>query len=135
MRGPPSYPAAVGWSPPRSTTTASRACCSTAASWTARGCWDGRKTVELMTANHLPDGQDIASLALPGMFTAVPYTGMGFGLGFSVVQSPARAQTPGSPGAYAWAGAAGTVFLNDPVEDLGVIFMTQIMLASTYPLG
>jgi CubicO group peptidase (beta-lactamase class C family) len=95
----------------------------------------GRKTVELMTANHLPDGQDIAPLALPGMFTGVPYAGLGFGLGFSVVQSPARAQIPGSPGAYAWAGAAGTVFWNDPVEDLNVIFMTQIMLASTYPLG
>jgi len=95
----------------------------------------GRKTVELMTVNHLPDGQDIAQLSLPGVFTNAPYTGMGFGLGFSVVQSPARAQVPGTPGAYAWAGAAGTVFWNDPVEDLSVIFMTQIMLASAYPLG
>jgi CubicO group peptidase (beta-lactamase class C family) len=95
----------------------------------------GRKTLELMTANHLPDGKDVAQLALPGVFTGIPYAGLGFGLGFSVVQSPARAHIPGSPGAYAWAGAAGTVFWNDPVEDLSVIFMTQIMLASTYPLG
>jgi CubicO group peptidase (beta-lactamase class C family) len=95
----------------------------------------GRKTVELMTANHLPDGQDVAQLALPGVFTGIPYAGLGFGLGFSVVQSPARSHVPGSPGAYAWAGAAGTVFWIDPVEELTCIFMTQLMLASSYPLG
>ena len=85
--------------------------------------------------NHLPDGQDIAQLALPGSFTDIPYAGLGFGLGFSIVQSPARAHIPGSPGAYAWAGAASTVFWIDPVEDLSVIFMTQLMPASSYPLG
>ena len=58
----------------------------------------GRKTVELMTANHLPGGQDVAQLALPGSFTDTPYAGVGFGLGFSVMQSPARAHIPGSPG-------------------------------------
>ena len=52
-----------------------------------------------------------------------------------MVQSPARAHILGSPGAYAWAGAADTVFWIDPVEDLTGIFMTQLMLASSYPLG
>ena len=95
----------------------------------------GRKTVELMTANHLPGDADIAQLALPGSFADLPYGGLGFGLGFSVVQSPARAHIPGSVGAYAWAGAASTVFWVDPAEELIVIFMTQLMPASTYPLG
>jgi len=95
----------------------------------------GRKTVELMTANHLPGDGDIAQLALPGSFADLPYAGLGFGLGFSVVQSPARAHIPGSVGAYAWAGAASTVFWVDPAEELIVIFMTQLMPASTYPLG
>jgi CubicO group peptidase (beta-lactamase class C family) len=95
----------------------------------------GRKTVQLMTANHLPGDGDIAQLALPGSFTELPYAGLGFGLGFSVVQSPARAHIPGSVGAYAWAGAASTVFWVDPAEELIVIFMTQLMPASTYPLG
>jgi CubicO group peptidase (beta-lactamase class C family) len=95
----------------------------------------GRKTVQLMTANHLPGDGDIAQLALPGSFTDLPYAGLGFGLGFSVVQSPARAHIPGSVGAYAWAGAASTVFWVDPAEELIVIFMTQLMPASTYPLG
>ena len=95
----------------------------------------GRKTVELMTLNHLPGGQDLSQLALPGTFTEMPYGGLGFGLGFSVVQSPARAHVPGSPGAYAWGGAASTAFWIDPAEDLIVIFMTQLMPASSYPLG
>src|SRR5215813_3653436 len=94
----------------------------------------GRKTVELMTTNHLPDGRDIAELALPGSFTDTPYAGVGFGLGFSVMQSPARAHIPGSPGAYAWGGAASTAFWVDPAEEMIVIFMTQLMPASTYPL-
>jgi CubicO group peptidase (beta-lactamase class C family) len=95
----------------------------------------GRKTVELMTLNHLAGEQDIAQLALPGTFTETPYAGLGFGLGFSVVQSPARAHMPGSPGAYAWGGAASTAFWIDPAEELIVIFMTQLMPASSYPLG
>jgi CubicO group peptidase (beta-lactamase class C family) len=95
----------------------------------------GRKTVELMTLNHLPGVQDIAQLALPGAFTDTPYAGLGFGLGFSIVQSPARAHVPGSSGAYAWGGAASTAFWVDPAEDLIVIFMTQLMPSSSYPLG
>ncbi len=94
----------------------------------------GRKTVELMTTNHLPGGQDLAQLAQAGMFTETAYAGVGFGLGFSVMQSPARAHILGTPGEYAWGGAASTAFWIDPAEDLIVIFMTQLMPSSSYPL-
>ena len=97
----------------------------------------GRKTVELMTTNHLPDGQDLTYLALPGMFTETAYAGVGFGLGFSVMQSPARAQIAGTVGEFAWGGAAGTAFWIDPGEQMIVVFMTQIMqmgLPAPYPL-
>jgi CubicO group peptidase (beta-lactamase class C family) len=97
----------------------------------------GRKTVELMTMNHLADGQDLTNLALPGMFTETGYYGVGFGLGFSVMQSPARAMIAGTPGEFAWGGAAGTAFWIDPGEQMIVVFMTQIMqmgLPSPYPL-
>jgi CubicO group peptidase (beta-lactamase class C family) len=50
------------------------------------------------------------------------------------MQSPARAQVLGTPGEYAWGGAASTAFWVDPAEDLIVIFMTQLMPSSTYPL-
>jgi CubicO group peptidase (beta-lactamase class C family) len=94
----------------------------------------GRKTVELMTLNHLPGGRDLTDLAQAGMFTETAYAGVGFGLGFSVMQSPARAQILGSPGEFAWGGAASTAFWIDPAEDLIVIFMTQLMPSSSYPL-
>jgi CubicO group peptidase (beta-lactamase class C family) len=87
-----------------------------------------------MTINHLPGGQELTQLAQAGMFTETPYAGMGFGLGFSVMQSPARAQILGTPGEYAWGGAASTSFWIDPAEDVIVILMTQLMPSSSYPL-
>jgi CubicO group peptidase (beta-lactamase class C family) len=94
----------------------------------------GRKTVELMTMNHLPDDQDLTRLALPGRFAETAYAGVGFGLGFSVMRRPATAQILGTPGEYAWGGAASTAFWVDPKEDLIVIFMTQLMPSSSYPI-
>jgi len=94
----------------------------------------GRKTLELMTMNHLPGGQDLTQLARAGQFTETAYAGVGFGLGFSVMLDPTRAQIVGSPGEYAWGGAASTAFWVDPVEDLIAIFMTQLMPSSSYPL-
>jgi CubicO group peptidase (beta-lactamase class C family) len=92
----------------------------------------GRKTIELMTLNHLPGGADIASLNVGGQFSQVEYVGVGFGLGFSVTLDLARAQVVGSPGEYAWGGAASTAFWIDPAEELVVIFMTQFMPSGTF---
>jgi len=94
----------------------------------------GRKTIELMATNHLPGGQDLTALALPGRFAEITYAGVGFGLGFAVMQSLSRAQILGTPGEYNWGGAASTAFWVDPKEELIVIFMTQLMPSSSYPL-
>ena len=91
----------------------------------------GRKTLELMTSNHLPDGQDLATLAT-GAFSETTYEGIGFGLGFSVQLDLARSQIVGSPGEYAWGGAASTAFWIDPSEELITIFMTQLMPSRTF---
>ena len=91
----------------------------------------GRKTIELMTANHLPDGQDLTQLAF-GTFAETTYEGVGFGLGFSVQLDLAKAQIVGSPGEYAWGGAASTAFWIDPAEELIVIFLTQLMPSGTF---
>ncbi len=109
------------------------ACCAIGVSWMVSAS-SGRKTVELMTVNHLPGGGDLAQLAQGGAFTETAYAGVGFGLGFSVMQSPSRAHILGTPGEYAWGGAASTTFWIDPTEDLIVIFMTQLMPSSSYPL-
>jgi CubicO group peptidase (beta-lactamase class C family) len=91
----------------------------------------GPRTLKYMTQNHLPGGQDLASLAL-GSFGETRYEGVGFGLGFSVILDPVRAQVPSSPGEYGWGGMASTAFWIDPTLDLTVIFMTQLVPSSTY---
>ena len=91
----------------------------------------GRKTVALMMSNHL-DG-DMAAMG-QARFSESTYTGIGFGLGFSVMLDPARAQIVGTPGECAWGGAASTAFWVDPPEDLAVVFLTQLTPSSTYPL-
>ena len=91
----------------------------------------GRKTVEYMTINHLPG--DLADLG-QDTFAETSFEGIGFGLGFSVMLDPAKANVMGTPGEYAWGGAASTAFWIDPVEDMTVIFLTQLMPSSAYPL-
>ena len=93
----------------------------------------GRKTVEYMTMNHLPGNQDLKDMG-QAVFSETPYEGIGFGLGFSVVIDPAAANVLDSAGDYAWGGAASTYFWNDPVEDLTVLFMTQLIPSSSYPI-
>jgi CubicO group peptidase (beta-lactamase class C family) len=91
----------------------------------------GRKTVELMTMNHLKG--DMADMGMP-RFSESTYYGVGFGLGFSVMIDPAKAHILGTAGEYAWGGAASTAFWCDPAEDMAVVLMTQLMPSSTYPI-
>ncbi|MFC6790420.1 serine hydrolase domain-containing protein [Methylobacterium komagatae] len=91
----------------------------------------GRKTVALMASNHL-DG-DLAAMGTP-RFAETTYTGIGFGLGFSVMLDPAKAQIVGTPGEIAWGGMASTAFWIDPAEDLAVVLMTQLVPSSALPI-
>lgn len=93
----------------------------------------GRKTLEYAASNHLPNGVDLAAMGQQ-VFSETTYEGIGFGLGFSVVLRPTDAQTIGSAGEFAWGGAASTMFWVDPVEDLTVVAMTQLMPSSAYPI-
>ncbi len=88
----------------------------------------GPRTLEFMTRNHLPNDVDIADHAF-GLPDAWP-TGSGFGLGFGVTTDAVGTGVIGSEGTYNWGGAASTVFWVDPVEDLGVVYLTQSMLAA-----
>ncbi len=91
------------------------------------------KTLELMTANHLPGGGDLTQHS-KSLFSEAENAGAGFGLGFGVTIDPAATMLPGSKGEYYWGGMYSTAFLVDPVEDLIMIFMTQLMPSSTYPI-
>jgi CubicO group peptidase (beta-lactamase class C family) len=92
----------------------------------------GRKTVELMTVNHLSGGADLVDMALPGGYGEVGFEGMGFGLGVAVNIGPAASGGIGSTGDYMWGGAASTTFWVDPAEDLAVVFMTQLLPSGTF---
>jgi CubicO group peptidase (beta-lactamase class C family) len=91
------------------------------------------KTLELMTANHLPGGKDLTELSV-SLFSEATYSGVGFGLGFAVTLDPPRTLLPGTAGDFSWGGMASTYFWVDPREELIVIFMTQLMPSAVYPL-
>jgi len=73
-----------------------------------------RKTVELITANHIGD------------FPLNRYTkGYRYGLGLRVVTDLGKASLASSPGEYGWSGSLGSHFWVDPQEEMIGIFMTQ----------
>jgi CubicO group peptidase (beta-lactamase class C family) len=75
----------------------------------------GRKTIELMTVNHVGDHP----IWLIG-------PGHGFGLGYAVVQDPGQTTMPYTVGSYFWWGAFNTTFWVDPKEELVGILLTQL---------
>ena len=85
------------------------------------------KTVALFSLNYLPEGREVADMALPGMFSESGYAGVGFSLGCGVNVDVAKTRLPGSLGEYFWGGAAATAFWIDPKEELTVVFMTQVI--------
>jgi CubicO group peptidase (beta-lactamase class C family) len=90
----------------------------------------GPRTLDLMRLNHLPGGKDLASLDVD-LQMLYGNVGVGFGLGFAstIDQVATGALTRGD---YYWGGAASTVFWVDPIEDLWVIFMTQLMPSASF---
>jgi len=91
----------------------------------------GSRTVDFMTQNHMSG--DLASMGQP-VFSEVSFAGVGFGLGGWVMLDPTKAQMMGSPGDFGWGGMASTVFWVDPLEDLIVLFATQLIPSSYYPI-
>jgi CubicO group peptidase (beta-lactamase class C family) len=91
------------------------------------------KTLELMTSNHLPGGQDLTQMS-KSLFSEAEMAGIGFGLGFATTIDSAATLTLCSTGDFYWGGMYSTAFFVDPVEDIIMIFMTQLMPSSTYPV-
>lgn len=90
----------------------------------------GSRTLSLMTKNHIAGGADLSQAAM-GAFSETAYEGVGFGLGFASTLGEVASGTIGA-GDYYWGGAASTIFWVDPVEDLYVVFMTQLMPSATF---
>jgi CubicO group peptidase (beta-lactamase class C family) len=77
----------------------------------------GRKTLELMTSDHLAPDVKLESHLVPA--------GHSFGLGFAVRTHRGMAPFAGSVGQFFWSGMAGTFFWIDPKEELFAVFMSQ----------
>ena len=90
-------------------------------------------TLKLMTANHIPGGHDLTQVS-KSLFSEADYAGMGFGLGFASVLDAASTMVPGNAGEFFWGGMFSTAFFVDPVDDVIMIFMTQLMPSSSYPV-
>jgi CubicO group peptidase (beta-lactamase class C family) len=93
----------------------------------------GTRTLRYMTRNHLPGGVDLEAFG-QSTFAETTFDGVGFGLGFAVVQDPLATKTLSSAGEFSWGGAASTGFFVDPVEEITAVFLTQLLPSSTYNL-
>lgn len=74
-----------------------------------------RKTIELMTMNHIGDR--------PVWLTG---PGNGFGLGFGITLDRGQTHNMASEGTYTWGGAYCTYWWNDPREKLFGMVLTQV---------
>jgi len=83
----------------------------------------GRKTVELMTQDHLPAGHP-----------ALEVNDRGFGLGVSVVRRLGETKQISSVGEFGWGGAACTQVWIDPAEEMVSMIMLQLRPAEKFPL-
>jgi len=77
----------------------------------------GRKTVELMTLDHLPNNHPNIEIGIQSFR---------FGLGVSVMTDVARSRALSSLGDFGWGGAAGTQVWIDPREDMITMIMIQV---------
>jgi CubicO group peptidase (beta-lactamase class C family) len=85
-----------------------------------------RPSVETMTSDHLTPEQKAVSGFFPDDFDA-----RGWGFGVSVVT---RRDHPAAPvGQYGWDGGLGTIWRNDPSEQLIAILLTNVAWASPRP--
>ncbi|MET0536120.1 MAG: serine hydrolase domain-containing protein [Steroidobacter sp.] len=86
-----------------------------------------RKSVELMTSNHLPPNIGYGAFTLElGISAPLPQYGQGYGLGVGVRQEAGRSTVPGSVGDFFWGGATGPYFWVDPHEQLIAVMMLQM---------
>ena len=91
----------------------------------------GPRTLALMMRNHLPGGADLSAVGDP-LYHQGFFDGVGFGLGFAVVLDAAAGRIHATEGECSWGGMASTAFWVDPVEEVSVVFLAQLVPSSTH---
>ncbi len=76
-----------------------------------------RTTINLMVQNHIGD------------LTVFGGSGSGFGLGFLITTDVGAYGQPSSEGNYGWGGAYHSTYWVDPVENLVIVYLTQLIPA------
>jgi CubicO group peptidase (beta-lactamase class C family) len=85
------------------------------------GAYKGVRILKPETLARMRQDETTLEMRRAGLF--FPGPGMGFGLGFSLVEDD-KLQRPGV-GTFSWWGIAGTEFWVDPKNDLFMVFMIQ----------
>lgn len=85
------------------------------------GAYKGVRILKKETLMRMRQDETTPEIRKAGLF--FPGPGMGFGLGFSLVNDDTL-QRPGN-GTYSWWGIAGTEFWVDPKNDVFMVFMVQ----------
>ena len=101
-----------------------------------------RKTMQYMVRNQLPldsgagsvQRLDIDAIAEDSGFNETSFDGIGFWLGWSVVQDPIKASLLCSKGEYGWGGWASTFFAVDPEENMFFMSLAQLAPSDRYPV-
>ncbi len=73
----------------------------------------GPRTIQLMTSDHLD--------------SIYSTRGLGFGLGFEILEDPGKAAQFGNPGRFGWGGAYASNYWVDPKDGIVCVFMTQLL--------
>jgi len=89
------------------------------------------QTLKKMMENHLPDKADMTDAGDPLYYKGF-FDGVGFGLGFAVVQDPVKGRIQAKEGEASWGGMASTAFWVDPAEKISCIFLTQLVPSGTH---
>ena len=85
------------------------------------GQYKGVRILKTATLERMRQDETTPEIRKAGLF--FPGPGMGFGLGFSLVNDD-KLQRPGN-GTFSWWGIAGTEFWVDPKNDVFMVFMVQ----------
>jgi CubicO group peptidase (beta-lactamase class C family) len=89
-----------------------------------------------MVSNQLIEGKTLDTVAFDSSFSETAGSGISFGLGFSILESPteSRGGALSGQGEFGWGGIANTYFSIDIKKGIYMIFMTQLIPSSCFPI-
>ncbi len=94
----------------------------------------GSETLAFARRNHLPRGASLGDIGRDVVPALDTLSGLGFGLGFATVESPADARLPSRSGEYFWLSANSFHAFVEPKTGLWALVAPQVFPSKTLPL-